>query len=387
MSKQLITINPWFYTSIGHNYIYNQSIEKAALKQNWSFFAILPEKNILSPLAPNWMKVLDCPTVRHWHELIEGRPYFRPKKLVRFKERMRYIYSLWKALKPLLAKKGTSSILFLETFSPHDIEVLKTVLSFLPKRNLTLWLLYRYPAEFMKTEVGIYKKVHHKIQTSKVNLQMLTDSELLKANLEKAFDLPFTTLPIPHVEGFEANSTVEKDLIYCWWPGVVREGKGLSVIQGFAASLNENNKHFHLIAAQSAALPASARGPKITLLADHLSRDDYASWMNKSDLILLPYTDAHYKEATSGIFIESIMAGKIPVVYPGTWMAYELEKHQIHELIINWDTENLATELLKIYQSSLIRTKINQLREYYSSFHNLDSFANHFKMLQHELVT
>lgn len=386
MKKQLITINPWFYTSIGHNYIYNQSIEKAALAQNWSFYAILPKKNILSPLTPNWIKAMDCPTVRHWHDLIEGRPYYRPRKMVRFKERMKYRFSLWQALKPLLKKADTSSILFLETFSPHDIEILKTILHFLPKKNLTIWLLYRYPAEFMKSEVDIYNKIHKQISALNIHLQLLTDSELLKTNLEKAFGLPFTVLPIPHVEGFEIDIPKQKSLINCWWPGVVREGKGLSIIQGFAASQNENNKLFHLIAAQSAALPTLDHGPEITLLADHLSREDYASWMNKSDLILLPYTDIHYKEATSGIFIESIMAGKIPIVYPGTWMAYELEKHQIHELIINWDTENLATTLLTIYQNPTIRTKVDQLREYYSSFHNLNSFADHFRKLQKETV-
>ncbi|NGX63715.1 MAG: hypothetical protein KR126chlam6_01128, partial [Candidatus Anoxychlamydiales bacterium] len=98
-----------------------------------------------------------------------------------------------------------------------------------------------------------------------------------------------------------------------------------------------------------------------------------------SDIILLPYSSASYKFRTSGIFVEAITMGKIALTTPSTWMAYELEKYDLKELIINWDNLNLIQKLEEIYLNKYIREKIKFMTNDYCKFHNIANFAKILK--------
>ena len=57
---------------------------------------------------------------------------------------------------------------------------------------------------------------------------------------------------------------------------------------------------------------------------------------NRYDFVLLPYDKKIYAECNLGIFVEAIVAGKITLVSADTWMAYELNKFKLTELVIDW---------------------------------------------------
>lgn len=384
MKTQILTLNPWFYTKSGHNYVYLDSLEKACKKLDWKFSALLPKKNVVENLPDHWMKCIDCPTVRHWFEYIEKSPYKRARKVIRAKQRIRYFTSLLSNVRKNLIKGH--NILFLETFATTDLTLLTHLLYFLPKKNLQLWLLYRYPSFFMKEDVNVYKKCHEKIVKMGIKLKLIADSDLLVEDQSRAFNYKVHLFPIPHVEDFEIKKGEKKDTIDCWWPGLAREGKGQKIIQNFALSNSIHNSLFQIFAAKNAKLESTLNSPNIIELKDELSREEYIYHLLESDLILLPYIDLCYEKTTSGIFVEAIMAGNVPVVYPGTWMAYELKKHSLEKLIINWDQETLAEKLLEIHQDDIIKEKLSLMRSHYQKFHSIENFASEMeKLLTFEL--
>lgn len=380
---QIITFNPWLYTELGHSFIYTSCIEDACKKNNWSFRALLPTRSLVEVPQENWYKVIKCPTVRHWFEAIEGRPYRRPPKRIRARNKIVYYHSAFKILKKMINNKYKKKILFLEAFAETDIKLLTHLLRFLSKKNLSIWLIHRYQSEKMGTDLERYKRYHKKFIDMGINLKLLTDSDLLKEDLEKAFQMPFTVLPIHHVDVFERKAKTNSEKITCWWPGVVRAGKGLNIIEKFAASSSHFNKQVQLVVNETCDLNRSAKSPEIIYLKNDLPREEYVEWMQKSDVILLPYNDTHYQKATSGIFIEAIMAGSMPVVYPNTWMAYELKKNNLSELVLDWNASSLSEEIIELYTKDDVQKKLGLMKEKYHSFHSIEGYAS----ILRELIT
>lgn len=376
MTTRILTFNPWLYNQLGHSLIYTRATEKAVQFNDWIFFAALPKKCTLENLPKNWEKNVGCPTVRHWFEAIEKRPYRRPKKVVRAKERIYYYYSTLKLLfKHLLKNKSEKKVLFLEAFAQTDLKLLVNLLRFFPKNNLSIWIIHRYQSSTLKSDVARYNTYHKKLLKMGIHLKLLTDSDLLKEDLEPEFNLPMTVLPIHYVKSIDGELSPNKTTLTCWWPGVIREGKGLKIIQDFAASISLSNKKIHLVVNKNSDLKLNPNSPKVTFLENHLSSEDYQAWMQKSDVILLPYLDPHYEKATSSIFIEAILAGKIPLVYPKTWMAYELQKHHLNELIMDWNSDELSEKIVQIQSDLSVIKKLKTMKKAYQSFHTLERYA------------
>ncbi len=370
MKTTLISFNPHLYTSMGHNLTYVRCLGNAAYRNEWDFLSLLPRKNILEDLAENWLKTLHCPTVRHCFETVEKRPYRRPKKIIRAGQRCAYFFSAFLSLHPFVKKSNDQTILFLESFTPYDLSLLVSSLYFLPKKNLSVALVHRYPSFFWKEEIRTIDRLQKKLLSQGISLHLFTDSERLKQNLEPFFQRSLTVLPIPHTE-YETFEKEKKEKIVCWWPGGYREGKGLSFIRQFITSKNPYASCFQLFLNEKAPVPEG--NMKITRLPDYLPREEYLCRMRQSDMLLLPYSDPYYEMSTSGIFVEGIAAGKIPVVFPNTWMAYELKKHDLEELILQ--PTDTAEKLYALHGRTDTREKLMNMRESYRSFHSPETYA------------
>ena len=64
----------------------------------------------------------------------------------------------------------------------------------------------------------------------------------------------------------------------------------------------------------------------ITLHGGTLSEEAYAQLLTRAHISLLPYNPAHYRYSGSGVFSESMAAGKVLVLPENTWMAQEADK-------------------------------------------------------------
>lgn len=376
VSTQFISICPWLYNELGHSLIYTQHIEKAVMHNLWIFKALVPKKAVLPSLSPNWVNQINCPTVRHWYEYIEKKKYRRPKKRVRAKERLFYYISLYRLIKKeMKAHPKSRFFLFFEAFAQTDIALITHLLKWLPAKRMTIGLVHRYQSSTLGKDVQRYQKHHEKILKSKAQLRLFTDSDLLKKDLEPYFNYPIDVLPIHYIESDLYSPKGLESVVTAWWPGLVREGKGLKIINEYLASESTKNQYIKLVLSEECSANKKDSGPQTHFVAKHLSREDYLKWLQNSDVILLPYNDPHYQKATSSIFIEAVMAGKMPLVYPNTWMAYELTKHHLKELISSWDSNLLSQEILDKVNDSKIREKLEKMRKAYVGFHHLNAYA------------
>jgi hypothetical protein len=114
---------------------------------------------------------------------------------------------------------------------------------------------------------------------------------------------------------------------------------------------------------------------QICFIPSFLLREEYMEWMQTAELVLLPYLGKDYARRTSGIFVEAVSVGAIPVTTKGTWMAYELGKFNLTELIFDWTEVDLLDRLCILPKNQKILQKLQVMRAYYQSFHCEKGFA------------
>jgi len=190
-------------------------------------------------------------------------------------------------------------------------------------------------------------------------------------------------LPIPHTNSNISKSIQKQDHLFFWWPGgLTRKEKGLFRIKRLASLLKDSHKRVVLEVAKNAQNTISPNN-NVHFLPTNLTREEYNEKMINTDLLLLPYIEKSYRYRTSGIFVEAIVAGIIPAISKDTWMASELKKYDLEELIIDWENADLLKNLLKLCDSSKIKEKILLMRKKYLDIHNVDNFAKKLKEIAH----
>ena len=88
-------------------------------------------------------------------------------------------------------------------------------------------------------------------------------------------------------------------------------------------------------------LNPTKKGHKFHSLEDKLSKREYDKHLNQSDFILMPYTDPCYEKTSSNGFLEAVLTEKTPLVHPNTWMAHELKKFSLSDLIMGLECSYL----------------------------------------------
>jgi len=344
----------------GHSYEYNVAFTKAANINGWKYIKIIPKNCLLYNLDSDWEKSIFGMDTKN-----------KLKNLKNF-------VSFFKIFKKI--KKTKNSILFVEDFTVV-ILFLFLICIFLVRPKMQLWLLFRFEHDVMIKKGKPYAYILYFIEKilGKENIKYLTDSELVAKKNGGFFKKDFKVLPIPHTNSIISSIIEKKEHYSFWWPGgLTRKEKGLFRIQRLANLLKDTNNKVILEVAKSAQNTIKIN-KNIRFLPNDLSREDYNNKMLNSDLILLPYIEKNYGYRTSGIFVEAIVAGIIPAVSKDTWMANELKKYDLEDLIIDWEGEDLLKNLLKLCDSSKIKEKILEMRRKYLDIHNVDNFAKKLK--------
>lgn len=371
-----ISIIPNLVGGEGHIIPYHNSISSAINLLNWQHEVIYSgDKNSIN-LPTNWLNVLDGGKLESDSNLWG--------KLAKFKDVINLAKSLNNYLEKIIHDNPERDIIiFIERFIHLQLFALylSLVNSNIPKEKLFIWILYRRDFHNHKTK-SIYKLLNKSLKNlvKPNHFHLFSDSKLLADSMSKYFQESMTVMPIPHTEFSEKESNFNLDNIICWWAGPPREEKGWQTIRELTKSQNKLANKFTIVACKSSQLISHEKGTKIILTDDNLSRSEYVNWLLKSDIILLPYDSVAYQERTSGIFTESIIAGNIPITRSQTWMARELLKFELEELIINWENiEEVFAEIKNILLSSTIQNKLKIMRQEYRNFHNLNNFAQQFK--------
>jgi glycosyltransferase involved in cell wall biosynthesis len=89
--------------------------------------------------------------------------------------------------------------------------------------------------------------------------------------------------------------------------------------------------------------------PNICLIEGTLSSDDYVAETNKVDVMLLPYDPASFGMRGSGIFTESVAAGRPVIAAEGTFAAHCIERGEAQgESFAPYDARALADAIARL---------------------------------------
>lgn len=368
-----ISLVPLLPRGAGHEFSYHTSLSGAFADLGIEHIVAVPKGHPHSDLPANWRRCLNM-LYADPHSSFIKKAVYKSVNIFLLSGSLRH---LWRD--DLEHRQGTV-ILFIESFTVSVLCALLFLLLSPAARNVHFFILYRYSPAQMKWRKHFYR-FFNKIMTRRLGdarFRIITDSDLLAKSQTRFFRQKSVLVPVPHMDiRYGRPFPKQNGEIILWWPGPPRPAKGWDVVKRLATSTEESASRFKLVAAKSSGIKAVPGGVQVELVEDHLSLADYKRWLATCDVVLLPYDAAVYGESTSGIFIEVISAGKLPIVSPGTWMAYELEKFGLAELVVNWDNAGLAAFIWQMH--SLKRTeligKLGDLRRHYLTFHNEKRFA------------
>tara|TARA_B110000503_G_scaffold143522_1_gene245523 strand:+ start:4302 stop:5387 length:1086 start_codon:yes stop_codon:yes gene_type:complete len=203
--------------------------------------------------------------------------------------------------------------------------------------------------------------------------KIVTDSLKLKKYIEKKITEKLTVLPIPHTNFKKITKFTNFSKINIFCPGAFRKDK---YGNNFNLFLKKNDDvKYNLIVSKNF---INKNKKTKTTYFNNLDKQNYFKTFAKSDFVLLPYEKKEYSLKTSGIFVESIVFGKIPIVTAGTWMSEELSAYNLNDLIvINWNDFELSA-LIKKVKNNLFYKKFKNMQNIYYNLHNQRNFINKF---------
>lgn len=376
----LMAVVPCMRNFAGHEAHYHQAVSRAAELNGWKYVIAVPDDCVLPDNPGNWIKCLKRFDI--------FRPGLFRRICANLKQLIGYVSSVRRFLnKQILSAGNYRKIIFIESFKVTHFAGFVLSLFFISRRDVSVWVLYRQEPVFLR--YGFTYKTLNRILLFLFNsrVRLLTDSELLQEPLESFFGRTVSLVPIPHANietrGLHVDlPAVLNGRIICWWPGPPRKEKGWDIIKGLASALRKDKDadKLCLVAAESAQLDAGVEDVCLLELEESLSVLEYAAWMSTADIILLPY-DSQYRKATSGIFIEGIVAGKIPIVTKDTWMANELSKYGLSDLVVDWLRPDLISRVIEIYGDKSIKERLDVMKKACLDYHNERSFAEAIKLL------
>ncbi|MBX2998958.1 MAG: glycosyltransferase [Caldilineaceae bacterium] len=367
----------------GHSLEYNLSVRRACMMNQWNTRAVLTNLWRVAPVQwpSDWDICLDSPDFTQ----LRGKPLSQAQGIQRFSGEIAHYLT---RLRRDIAPPPCPVILFLESFSLSTLIAFALGLWRSSERDLRVWLLYRGIVDLAHSPVHaqIYKWLNMGIQRTvgKSNFQVLTDSDRLAQTYKKIFQIPVYVLPVPHTAAeLPVFDPPGDGKIRCWWPGTPRTEKGLDLLQQMVSTPLIGANRFILRASSDANLQQFARPDGLTVeaVAATLSREEYLGQFARSNLLLLPYDPVAYRERTSGIFIEAVVAGKIPLVSRDTWMAYELQKYGLDPLVVDWSAADIFLHFEYLLNNPQIQSKLAHMRNQYCSEHSEKNLATKLKDL------
>jgi hypothetical protein len=376
-SPFLISIVNFLYGGQGHVLEYHLAVSRAAYINGWKHSAAYSLHEDITCVPQEWCRCLHSKIIEKGiYDILKNKKLF--DGVINIYEYGSSVYRF------IQIRHRTNSIIFMECFNSLQLLSLLCTLLVSKREGLHLWLMYRNkPQIFGKIERLTFKLCNSLFALIfKNKFKILTDSDLLEVSLTKYFNRSVTTMPIPHTPTqIHFDKPINYNEIVCWWGGSPRHCKGWDIIKRIAASDETVANKLTLVAAKGSNLQNLPGGVNLLSVNDVLDHKDYINMFVSCDICLLPYDPNVYSESTSGIFVECIVAGKIPVVSKGTWMAHELIKYQLEELITEWQDNKIVEWLLNIAQQKEIRAKLISMQNEYKNFHNEHSYSKTMKEL------
>lgn len=367
MNLKLISLIP-FLRGIGkgHDFIYNKSVGKAAAINGWGHAAGISASIVTDRVQEEWEKILPS------HHLL-----YKKGLISRFTRLVHNCLSIRRFIQKHIS--SDRNIIFIESFDPSFLFALSIALSLLHRKKLEVWLLYRSEKSCKGVKGKLYKHLTGSIRflVGSENLKILTDSKLLVTWFSSFFRQKVHLVPIPHTNlSSRLSGSKKREQIVCWIPGRQNEkAYNRRIICHLSQLRHSGRAPLLFVVGEQSKLQSVEGGIDVRLVSDVLSPNEYQYWIQECDIVLLPYDPTLYTKGTSGVFVECVCAGRIPIVTRGTWMACELSRFDLADLSVDWSAPDLLAKIESIAGSLEISKKLSRLRRTYLAFHNEDNFA------------
>lgn len=375
-----ISLAPFLFEWKGHCPDYHLALNSIAKESGWSFQTWLPLDSRITELPDNWYKCL----------------YFHPKwrkrsllaKIAPFLINASGLKKLIKSLAYHIMHKtdpDKETIFLVETFHTFYLYALYYALRMTKRKKINLWIIYRQEKRQLFFEGKFDKKILNRFVKllDASRLCLYADTDLLCTNLGNFFCRPLHLLPILTQIDMKRTHCITKELaISLWWPGAPRRPKGLHQIQKLLQMKNYTDYTITLKVAPHPSLKPIPDGITIEYVSDSLQREVFQQHFLSSSAILLPYNVFDYRSASSGLFVESILSGIAPFVSSGTWMAHELNKHNLCELIVNFEDPYILSHIINTLSSEKVANKLKDMQKKFERFHNIELFTKLLKQPQ-----
>ena len=362
---------------------YHLALNKACTINNWDHAALysLPPSDISLP--DGWMQWFT-----NWE--IEKKPYNLIAEIGVIKtlyEIILFSNVVRNGILKIVNPESGKYVIFIERFNALQLLAFAFAFVRLKKNNISLWLMLRHgPSKFLFVRCINFILIHFiRNLYGKNKFKLITDSVSLAHVLSVFFKIKTNVLPIPNIRNLQHEFVRKNSKLVLWWPGSPRLEKGWKIIQKIANEGRhfKNSKQLQLVVSEESGIDVhNGKNFEIRNIKNILSSEEYDNMMEESNYILLPYDSFFYKNSTSGIFVETIFANKIPLVSDNNWMSNELKNFDLTELIVDdWDLANLEFLIIKIENSDLIKHKLNKLRLFFRAYHSIERYANELTLL------
>ncbi|MFZ1989002.1 MAG: hypothetical protein WAW96_04445 [Alphaproteobacteria bacterium] len=356
----------------GHDGPYQSSLGEAAEQLGWSFRCAVgtgwPKEQLSRFMTPALFQ-------------LSGRTG-GPAGIL---NRLIYMRSLESALRAEIALPGEVA-LFADW--PYVVETLALhlLLGALVEHKAQLWfMLRRMPKKgglFERNYLIFFARARRALGPQ---FKLVTDSFSLAEHAAERWRLPdWTVLPIPHTEDALPTDarTNANDRVVMWWAGSPRPEKGHEIVlQMLSRDAGAADAEIVL---PEMTFADRAQDLRVQLVPRGMSRPDYLSMLAASDMILLPYDPWHYQDGTSGVFVEAMTAGRLPVVMAGTWMAHELERLNLSELVLTqvaWTAPDIVERLVRLARDEPLKARFNDQRKLFVAAHGKAAFVEALRKL------
>jgi hypothetical protein len=377
----VLSIVPALQGGAGHMLNYHLAVGRAAALNGWRAAVATSAEHGLQELPAGWSPTLAT------GDLELGLPKLVAKGRVAtlFRQAWAFAASIEVAALRELSRTEGDCILFLERFNGLELLGFWLAVRRLPASRTRAWLMFRHEPSTMGSFGAIYCAVARRMAARlRGRFNLLVDSEPLRVAVQRECKLPADVMPIPHTGVVDAAPFPKQaGELVCWWPGAPRAEKGWDAMRRIASSdVSPHLSALRLVAARSAGLQAQA-GSRVAVheLDDALDPPTYQRWLHTVDAVLLPYDVQRYRAATSGIFTEAVVAGAVPFVSAGTWMAYELERFGLSELVCDWSRANIADNIASAVPRESMKERLARMRAGYARYHSEESFAQKMREL------
>lgn len=329
------------FSESGHDFEYHRSFRDVIHRLNAPYSGYINQKHTLSHMPSDW------------------HGWFTKEKRSRFKHLIPLFFALAKLFRK---KKSHARCFFWESFTFSELIVFALAIFIFFRKKDRVSLLIRYEKFILcKWPKMLLAFLKWKLKRRFI---LLSDS----ARIANSSKHTIHVVPIPHTAGLDFGKIQKpKTPIKLWWAGPPRSEKGITELKKLIQSHSQES--FKLYVTEELRLETKVA---TFYLKKNLTRQEYLEQMSRVDVILLPYDPVAYFYRTSGIFVETIFAGKIPFVREGSWLANELLEHDLGELIIKWDS---LDEIARISRDPQVLKRLKSMQQFYHHYHSVDHYA------------